>query len=110
MKKTSFVLFAVVALAQGALCFADYVPSAMPQGAPPQISEQTKQLIQRQIQASPKLAAVVADTATPTANIPQNLSSMMRNGKNASGASADNFDNQHIYHNQIKQYLQTQKR
>ncbi len=111
MNKISHMLLSAIALTQGAWCFADYVPSAMPQGTPPQISEQTKQLIQRQIQASPILPVVSANAAAPnTVAMPQNLSTFLKNGNSTAGGSADNFDNQHAYHNQIKQYLQTQKR
>lgn len=109
MKKSSLGLFAVAACIQGALCFADFVPTAMPQGTPPQISDQTKRLIQGQLQASPKLAPMSATAAPTAAAIPENLSAL-GNGQGKSGAAADNFDNQHAYHNQIKQYLKTQKR
>lgn len=108
MKNISIMLL-MAALVQSAICRADYVPTSMPQGTPPPISNQTKQLIQGQLQTAPKLPAISASAAAaPTATaLPQNLPTAMYHVGNA---SADNFDNQHAYQDQIKQYIQTQKR
>jgi hypothetical protein len=103
MKNIS-IAFLLAAL-QSALCFADLTPSPMPQGTPPQIDPQIQQLIRDSIQASPKLSATSASASPRQTALPQNLPAVLYK---AGDPSADNIDNQHAYHDKIKQYLQSQ--
>ncbi len=109
VKKYLLALLSAAALTQSALSFADYVPSPMPQGTPPQIDESVKQLIRSRIQKSPVLPKEAESPAVASLNTTSSAD-VSRSAMARKGTAADNMDNQRAYHDKIKQYLRTQNK